>query len=287
MKHAKVYIVTALTALMFSYVGVQLFGDAGSVAQKESAAERVLRTGTLRCGYASASILIKYDFAQKRPVGAVAQMAEEMAKRLGLKLEWTEEVGYADFAEGLKNGRYDAFCGMMSITPERARQVTFTQPLFHATYYAFQPAGGQRFASLADMNRENLKYAVIDGEVFQPFSRRLFPKAQEYALPNMTDQGQLFVDIANGKADFVVHDMIMLQEYEKSNPGQIVKALDNPVLVANNAFSVANGEAELLDMMNAAILTMQTSDRIDAILNTYNLGPDIVFRSAKPYQGNY
>src|ERR1700729_3314324 len=64
-------------------------------AHMQSAFDRVMASHTLRCAYAADDpyLIIGTD---KSITGIFHDVLEEAAKRLNLKVEWTEEVGYGN-----------------------------------------------------------------------------------------------------------------------------------------------------------------------------------------------
>jgi len=87
-----------------------IFSVSSFASDKELTFDRVMRTNTLRCGY----VVLPPQFIQDPKTGHFSGVAYdvvmEVAKRLQLKVEWTEQVNFATVGEGLKAGRYDAFC---------------------------------------------------------------------------------------------------------------------------------------------------------------------------------
>lgn len=267
----------------FIFILLTLWVSFPAFAAKETSYERVLRTNILRCAYGAADPYISKDMVSGKVKGPMVDIAEAMADQLALKVEWTAEVGYADFAEGLKTGHYDAFCGIMAMAPTRARAVAFTYPLFYAPYFVYVRQSEDRFKTLEDINQPHVKAGVIDGEVFQFMTRKRLPAAQEYSLPNMTAQGQLFVDIANGKADVALHDPLVTALYRRSNPDQIKRLFDEPIEVYSMAFAVMPQEQALRDMLNVSITALQNLKIIDGILNDHGIDGNTLYRMDKPY----
>lgn len=249
----------------------------------ETAFERVLRTNTLRCAYASIDPYIYKDIKTDRVNGFIADIAREMGKRLDLKVEYVAEVGFADFAEGFKTGRYDAFCGGMTVTPKRTRVALYTYPLGKVPHYAYLKKGEDRFEIEEDMNSSEFKAGSIDGEVFEIFTKKFFPKSQIISYPNLTLPGQLFVDLADGKYDFLVHDDLIYGQYKTANKGKVVRAFGKPLETNPIAFSVGIGEQNLLEMLNTTIQLMHDDGVIDRILNQNNIGDASLIRVHSPY----
>lgn len=250
---------------------------------KETAYDRVLKTNILRCAYTSVDPHIRKDPNTGEISGPLHDIAEAMASAVNITVEWSDEVGHADFAEGLKTGRYDAYCGILAIAPQRARVAAFTDPILYIPYYAYTKNDETRFASPADLNKPDIRTGVIDGEIFQAMSRKYFPNAQEHSLPNMTPQGQLFMDLAQGKADVVIHDPLILQQYSLKNPDQIKRAFKTPLEVYPVGYAVSPDEGKLRDMLNTALLSLHRLGKIDEILNGYGIDDTLFYRVTLPY----
>ncbi len=178
-------ILSAVIGAVAAYGTVKLTNTQSATSAKETAFERVTRTNTLRCAYASVNPDIMVNQKTGNVEGYMVDVANAIAEKLGLKVEWVEEVGFADFAEGLKNGRYDAFCGMIAMAPHRSRAALFTIPTLYMPMYAYVRKDDDRFHSLADMNKDGIKSVVIDGEVFQVVTRKYLPNTTEYSLPRL------------------------------------------------------------------------------------------------------
>lgn len=71
---------------------------------KESVYDRVIRTRAIRCGY----IILPPEFSKDVNTGVFSgasyDIAEEIGRRLHLKVDWTEEVNFQTAATGLQSG---------------------------------------------------------------------------------------------------------------------------------------------------------------------------------------
>lgn len=253
-------------------------------AEKESTFDRVLRTGEIRCAYAPAYPYITKETVSEDVVGPTADIFRDIADSLGLKVLWVAEVGFADFAEGFKTGRYDAFCGVLTATAPRSRVAAFTVPVVFIAHDIFVRENETRFKNLEDLNQPDVKAAVTDGESFQYKTRKYLPRTQEHSLPNMTPPAQLLMDVADGKADLVMHDSVLVPLYNEQNPDKKLKpVLTDPLEVNPNVFAVPLGEQDFLNMLNTALLSMQNMGEIEKIFVNHGLGGRAVHFVAKPY----
>lgn len=251
---------------------------------KETTFERVVRTNTLRCGFAAAPPMIYKDNHTGEILGGYAKIAEKMASLLELKLEWVAEVGFADFAEGLKTGRYDAFCGVLSQAPQRSRVVRFTDPIAYYPFEVYVRKGDKRFQSIAAMNKPDVKVGTIDGEVFQIITRKHLPDAQEMSLPNMSPDSQLFLDLIDGKVDVLIHSPVMYEEFEANNGDKLDKPFAKPIELYPVGFAVAPEEHEMAEMFNTALRSMHILGDVDELLTQNGLSRKVNWRLAVPYQ---
>ena len=108
----KTVLVSAVVALLVVLVAhfVLPANSLPQTAAKESVYDRVMRTGTIRCGYNTEPPFVVIDPNTRKVSGAGVDIVEEMGKLLGLKVEWAEQVGWDMMAAGLQNGRYDLAC---------------------------------------------------------------------------------------------------------------------------------------------------------------------------------
>lgn len=105
----------ALAALAYAWLG-----DDGALA-------RVQRAGVLRVGYAVEAPYAMRD-ARGEVVGEAPDLARLVAQALGLaRIEWVQ-TSFEDLIPGLQARRFDVVAAGMFVTPERARQVLFSDP---------------------------------------------------------------------------------------------------------------------------------------------------------------
>src|SRR4051812_29807285 len=90
-----------------------LFSLPAFAAPKESAYDRVMRTQTIRCGWGTNNPWIYQDLKTGQMRGVIADVMNEIAGKLNLKLEWPEETGWGNLPEALESGRVDVACSTM------------------------------------------------------------------------------------------------------------------------------------------------------------------------------
>jgi ABC-type amino acid transport substrate-binding protein len=110
----------------------------GTIAAKsETTLERVKKKGVLVAG--SSAEYPPFEFvADGKLVGYDVEMAEEITRRMGVKIEW-EKIDFKGIVAALTAKRVDVLITALTYTPERAARVLFSEPYFDAGIGALVP----------------------------------------------------------------------------------------------------------------------------------------------------
>lgn len=241
-------------------------------ADKEGAFERVVRTNTIRCGYAMSPPVMEKDPNTGALYGFDYDLWQEIGKELALKIEFTEEVGYGNFIEGLRTGRYDAFCSEIWPDPTRAKHLSLTiNPVLYSFLKTFVRADDHRFdKDLELVNSPDVSVPAIEGDVSVSMVTGRFPKAKIYYLPQTASVSEAIESIKTKKADIIFLDQAMMNDFEKQNPG-VLRALDHPSpYVFSSYFSVKGGEIQLRDMIDLALRKIIDDGRLERLAKKYS-----------------
>lgn len=276
MKHVFTSVVAGFAA---AAVAVILFapkttGLPAAKATENAAYDRVIKTGVLRCGYTSwAPVNFIKDPNTNAYSGIIPDYLAVMAKNLNLKIEYVEDAGYGpQVIEGLKTGRFDAFCTGFNKNAPRGREVFFTDTIFYAPVYAYARPDEKRFdASLDALNDPSVTLSVMDGEATDMIARNIYPKAKTFALPQNSEMSLLYSNVAQGKADVVFSDPLPAEAYTEKNPQLPLRRItDSPVMLYTIGIAVDNDEPKLVSMLNQALMEIQASGQMKQIIKKYD-----------------
>jgi len=237
---------------------------AGPVSQtaqvKETAYQRVMRTGTLRCGYILAPTLLEKNVTTGTLSGLSYDVTEAMARALGIKTQWVEEVGYDGMFEGLKNGRYDMLCTPISPTPSRARAALFSRDFLYAPYYAYVRFDDTRFDNnLKAINDPAIKFAVLEGELSLTVKNEDFPKAAILSLASPADVSLVLLQVSSGKADVALATPALASPFMQNNPGKVRPVQGLPVRMISASYAMAVGEDALKSLVDTTLNAMDAT----------------------------
>lgn len=255
-------------------------------AHADALYDRVIKSGKIRASYATYPPLLIRDPNTKKFSGIGYDVLELAAKRLGLKLEMTEEVTWGTMIEGLRTNRYDIIACPVWANATRARAADFSKPLCYSAIYAYTKAGDKRLdASLKDLNSPKYKVATIDGEMADMIASMDYPKTKRFSLPQMADASGLLLSVSTGKADITFTEPSLYYFFSKHNPNAVQNITpQKPLRIFPNVFMFNVGEEKFKCMLNTAIDEISNSGELDRIITKYEPHPKDYLRLAAPYR---
>ncbi len=251
----------------------------------KSVLPRILETGVIRAGYLAYSPLCVVDPTTRKVSGIFAEALEDIAARAGLRVEWVEEVGFGSMIEGLNLGRYDIMpCGVAG-TPVRARQATFTRPLIYSTMKAWARPDDTRFArGLAAIHDPSIVIGGLDGSMAFAVAKADFPETKTLALPNLTAESQVLLDVVHKKTDVTLTDPYQVQLFLKQNPGTLVAVGEKPVSLFPDVMLLPAGDFAFRAFLDAGIEELTNLGVVERLVQKYSLEPGTFLLLRPPYR---
>ncbi|MGD9650476.1 MAG: substrate-binding periplasmic protein [Dongiaceae bacterium] len=272
MKNIFLSFLTAIIAsFLFAIITDQPAGE--KATEKESAYNRVLRTGELRCAYVNWYPYFILDPNKGAlPSGINVEITEAIGKTLDLKIRWSEEVGWGNLVEGLNTHRYDAVCTSVWPDAPKIKHLALSEGMFYDTLYAYVRANDNRFdGNLDKINSPDNRIAAIDGGSSYEIAKSAFPKAKIVALAQNVSTAEGFLNVTAGKADVIITSPDEFHTFNKNNPGQM-KRVENapPVRTMPMVMSFGPGEEKLRDRINYALQMLVDNGDIAKIVRKYS-----------------
>lgn len=256
-------------------------------ADKETAFDRIIKTGTIRCGYYVFPPMVYRDPNTNELSGFAVDMMNALAKDAGLKVEWTEEINFANWVSALQSKRFDVACAPSWPDIALSKVVRFSTPLLYAGLSPMVRADDARFKGddLARLNQPDVTFVTQEGNAQDTLTREVFDKAKISAMPTTMDGPTVLQEIVTKKADAILLDRNAEIAYNKNNTVKLrLVAPDRPVKAQPFALAVAKSEADLQDFLNDAVEAMLNDGRIDRIMKKWEPEPGTFLRPTKPYE---
>lgn len=225
----------------------------GAAAAAESALKHVLATGTLKVATCLSFTPFGFTNPQGQPDGYDVDIANELAKEMGVKVEVVDTTS-SNRIPNLQTNKVDVVFCNFTRTLERAKEISFTDPYVVATE-GLLVRTGSGVTSLESMKGRTI--AVVKGSTNADVlrDRGIDVKVAEY------DSSQAAVlAVKQGQADAMVEDSNYLQYQAKLNPGLEV-VTSNLVPLEYNAFGVKQGDQVWVDYLNLFLFDLNTSGK--------------------------
>jgi ABC-type amino acid transport substrate-binding protein len=268
----------------YRYLSVTGQRVTAELQKAETPFDRIMRTDTIRCGY-----VLYEPFVHKDPnTGVFSGVAVDLMDRIGtllnLKIEWTEEVGWATTIEGLKTRRYDLMCVGFWRQSLEAKYMFYTQTFSYRRVGIIVRQDDHRFdKDQSRINQPDVRIVSSDGELASAIAHRDYPQAQLLEAPNMTDFTQRLEDITDNKADVTFIEDAITDVYLKNNPYKLRRLDVPPVRVFQNTLAFLPDE-RLKSMLDTAVIELVENGEMDRILDKYDPVNKMLLRIKRPGQ---
>lgn len=254
--------------------------------QKETVYGRVLKSNTIKCAFLNYPPACMKDTKTGQMSGIFVEVIEKAANNLGMKVEWTEEVGWGSQIEGLDKDRYDLVGSPVWANPKRGKLTALSIPAYYSGIGVYVRANENRFdKDFSKINSKDVKVGTIDGETSDLIADNDFPNATKQSSPENSDISQKFLDLDKKSCDVVFAEPYFAFEYSKNNPGKIKNiAADKPIRLFGNVYMMKAGEWQLKQMLDVAIQDLINSGFVDKVISKYEPAPNLFYRVAAPYR---
>jgi cyclohexadienyl dehydratase len=148
--------------------------------------------------------------------GADIDMAQDLAARLGVRIEWVPAV-WIDLLDDFLAGWFDIAMGGVTVNPARAEKAFFSLPTFvdgKRPLCRLEDRG--RFISVAAIDRPGVRVIANPGSANEAFAKANFPHATVTIHPDNTT---VFLEIVAGRADVMVTDGLEADHQAALHPG--------------------------------------------------------------------
>jgi polar amino acid transport system substrate-binding protein len=220
----------------------------GSAADASSLQE-VLARGEIRVGVTVAAPWVMRD-EEGQYSGFEIDVARRLAADLGVEVAF-RRYEFGELIRALEGDEIDLIAAGLTISPERALHVNFSQP------YAIGGIGiATNLASTADVGRledlDNPEFtiAVLDRSVAAELARRVLPSAR---LETFATEDDAAAALIAGDVDIYLDQEPIPTFLALAHPDVIDVPVNRPLLETRSAFAVGKGDPDFLAFLNAWI----------------------------------
>lgn len=222
----------------------------------------IVAAGKIRIAYRVQGNLIKKDATTGAFTGVIPDLAAELAKRMGVKIEATDYPTTDAVLAAAKAGAFDITFDTIDTTKA---EIEFTTDFVDIPLTYLVPAGS-KITKVADVDQAGVRIAVLKGDTVD----RFLTSSIKSATITRYDTDKLRNDaLASGAADVLPGSLTALIPTSQTIAGS--KILDGAFLVNRWSIAVPKGSADMLRYANAFITDVRASGFVKTEIETWKL----------------
>lgn len=208
----------------------------------------------LRVGVAINAPWVAHD-KDGQLIGYSVDVARKLAADMGWKLELVSN-SWPDLIHGLRTNQYDVIISGLSITPQRARSVLFSQVMGEHDIDVVVNRHKLQATDLAGLAKDtSARIAVLKGTRTAAVAKTMLPGAQ---LVEVDDIHKAIADLRAGKIDALVAEAPTPALLQKLYPDDLLE-LSPAVGRSAHGVAVRLGDRDLRDVLDAWIIDAKAS----------------------------
>ncbi|WP_296190761.1 MULTISPECIES: ABC transporter substrate-binding protein [unclassified Psychrobacter] len=201
--------------------------------------------------------------------GTLGGFDVEIASAICDDLQMTCEIIAQDWdgiIPGLKAGKYDAIVAAMSVTPERAKQVAFTDPYFsNALVFLAKKDSSFDPANSSDIDAHSI--AAQRSTISSQWLENAYPKADMKLYDTLSNA---FLDLGSGRVDAMISDKLPALEWLGSASGSNYAIKGDEIDINDNfAIAVRPNDEALQAKINKSLANLKSNGTYDKINQKY------------------
>jgi polar amino acid transport system substrate-binding protein len=190
--------------------------------------------------------------------GFEVDVIKEVAKRVGSPVEFAD-MGFQALFAATSSSRIDVAISSITITPERLKSQSFTQPYYDADL-GMAAKKASAINSLADLKGKTV--GVLSTSTGDKWSKENQAKYGFAAVKGYNAQTEMLLDLGNGRVDAVVTDVPGLEFAFVKTPDQAVK---DRIKTGEQYGLMMRKNHPMLEKVNDAITAMKKDGALGAI----------------------
>lgn len=247
----------------------------GTPAKSADAKLTTIKDGVLSVGLSPDFPPMEYlDTSSNQLVGVDVDIVTEIGKRLGLKVEYTQQK-FDQLINSVRTDRVDIVFSGMSDTVERQKTVDFIDYFKSVGRFYVLGADKSKFTQNTDVCGQSVAVSSKTDyyPALQKFSKDKCEGAGKPAVNIVpTDSGAAArLQLDQGRAQVAIQGAENLVYFDKQSPGKYAMVLDNVTELPFGAATKKDNKA-LEDKVVKAFQDMKSDGSLKKILDSHNVG---------------
>lgn len=228
----------------------------------QSSGQALAPTDEIRIATEGAYAPFNYTNNDGSLAGFDVDIARALCDKMSVKCQIVAQE-WDGIIPALKAGKYDAIVSAMSVTPERAEQVGFSEPYFVNTL-VFLAKNDRQFDPTRPDDIKSVTIATQGSTIASQWLAQAYPEVSP-KLHSTLDNA--FLDLGNDRADVVVSDKLPALTWLDSSLGKNFSIKGEEIDINDHfAIAVNKGNDELLGRFNQALADIKADGTYDKIV---------------------
>ncbi|CAI2657389.1 putative amino-acid ABC transporter-binding protein [Apilactobacillus kunkeei] len=269
MKFNKLFKSLAVTLAVFGTGAI--LASCGNSSSSKNYKSELTNSGKLTIGLEGT--YAPYSYRQDGQLkGFEVDLAKDVAKKLGLKVNFVQ-TKWDSLIAGLGSNRYDAVMNNMTVTPQREKLYSFSEPYAYS-YYTLITKSDSKMMSIKDIKGMN----IVDGA---GTDNAVVAKKFGANVSSTPDNSTGYQLIQQGRADGTVNSVPAWKYFAKHNSTKGLKEIDVPTKLqapAETSIMLNKNSKALTKKINQALTELRKDGTMKKLSMKY-FGSDITTKN--------
>lgn len=241
--------------------------NGGSSANADSNLLNEIKTaGVIKVGLMGTYAPYNFLNENKEIDGFDADIAKEVAKRLGVKVEFAPQE-FSGLIPSLQAGKIDAIISQVTITDERKQQIDFTQPYITNQVKIIVKDDNNSITKLEDFKGKNIGVGL--GTNDESYLRNdVLPQVGNFEIKTYDDVITSLQDLNAGRIDATINNLYALKPIVDKN-GYKIKAVGDAIKSDQAGIAIRKNNPEFLAALDQALTDMKADGTYNTIFQKW------------------
>ncbi|MEO2206028.1 transporter substrate-binding domain-containing protein [Paenibacillus pabuli] len=238
----------------------------GNEAKASNELEQIKSAGTMKVGMMGTYAPYNFLNDKKEMDGFDADIAREVAKRLGVEVEFVSQE-FSGLIPSLQSKKIDAVISQMTITDERKQALDFSEGYITNQVKIIVKSDNNDITKLEDFKGKTIGVGLgTNDETY--LRNEVLPKVGDFTIKTYDDVISSLKDLNAGRIDATINNLYALKPIVDAN-GFDIKAVGEPIKSDQAGIAVRKNNPELVAALNDALQGMKDDGTYNTIFKKW------------------
>lgn len=235
--------------------------SSGITTSSDNLLSKIKKDGKIKFGTEGTYAPFSFHDKDGKITGFDIEIAEEIAKRIGVKAEFIGTKWDGMFA-GLDAKRFDAIANEVGIKPDRQQKYDFSDPYIVSKSVLIVHKDNQDIKKFEDLKGKKAAQTLTSNQT-------VIPKENGAVIVPVEGFNQAIDLLTSKRADAIVNDNLSFLDLKKQKPDIALKVVAEKDKSGTNGIMFNKGNKELVDAVNKALGDMKSDGTYLKISNKW------------------